>query len=408
MRASSLICKPPVLIVGSGLSAFTAALSLHRAGIKNSIALPESKFTQHSRSGAFLGGSAVRILDRLGLGPQYRTLGTPMYRIQVEDVHAKQIIGFNLESIGIELWTVAREHLQQLFLESLPAESVYFSTKFRSLHIGKSNVDVKVEQSSDAMGPIVPSRTAHFTTKFIIGADGLNSPVRTFMSQPVMTVSSGVFLWRAVVRNQDLDTFPFHIGKEIWGNNRRFGFVRMNQDEVVWWAVISNSSEVLLRPFTPHLIRLFANFPTFVIDLITSVEGDRDIFRAEMRRTWPDKCPWIDRSSCRIALAGDAARPGNAGNFHTSHMLAIEDSYLLANHLAEQNEKGMLEVGPRLHRYEENREERMVSANQISSLFTRLFLSQSPIRRYFVKKLLELSVQRLALGGMGPTTTSTD
>lgn len=392
-----------MLVVGGGLGGFTAALSLHRAGIQNSIIMRETRFTQYPRSWVFLGASAIRILDRLGLGPQYRALGTPMHRIQIDDVRAKRIIEFKLADMGTEVWTVPKEHLQQVFLEAIPPESVFFDSKFRSLQVTAESVQVKIERSCNRPGLADAVAPSLFDTNYVVGADGLTSAVRMYMSAPVTTVSSGVFVWKAVVSNTDLDQFPLHIGKEVWDVNRKIGFARLNQEEVVWWAVASNCSEVLLRPFTPHLLRLFGAFPSYVLDLISSVESDREIHRAEMTRVWPEQVPWVDHRSGRVALVGDAARPGNAGNFHTSHTLAVEDSYVLASHLAEQNEKGMLERGPNLEKYEANRREKTATTDKLSHRFNHLSLSQTAIHRYFVKKLLQFSVERLAARGFTST-----
>lgn len=392
----------PVLIVGGGLGGFTSALSLHRAGIRNNIITREEKFTQHARSGAFLGGSGIRILDRLGLGPQYRSLGTPLHRVEIEDVKGKQIIAFRLDDIGMEVWTVPRANLQQLLLESIPPDSVHFHTKFRALHLSDDAVHVKVRQSSDRTGPLPEPQTAFFESKFVIGADGNNSAVRSFMSRPTMTVFSGTAIWRAVVQNRDIEKYPFHIGKEVWSLNKRFGYARMSPDEVVWWALLTDLPEVLLRPFTPHLLREFAEFPEVVVDLILSTDSDRDIYRSEMKRVWPEQIPWVDPSSSRIALVGDAGRPGNFGNLHSGHTFAVEDGYFLAHHLAEQNEKGMLESGPSLGGYQESREQQMLAAKQYLSRLDRLSLSQSRIRRYLTRKFLQFSLERMALHGTGP------
>ncbi|CAN8070878.1 unnamed protein product [Agarophyton chilense] len=405
IAAASVATRVPILIVGGGLGGFTAALSLHRAGIQNNIIMPMPNFTQKARTGVFLGGSAVRILDRLGLGSQYRALGTPLYRVQVEDTKGKQIIGFQLDDIGTEVWTVPREYMQQLFLESIPPESVSFNTKFRSLQIQTAGVKVKILDLNKGNSGSKEGQQSFVDTRFVIGADGLNSAVRMCMSRPVMTVPSGVFSWQAVVRNCNVEDFPLHMGKEIWDRRLRFGFARMTPTEVVWWAIVSDLNDIILRPFTPHLMRLYRKFPKAVLELIESIESDRDIRRAEMKKVWPEEYPWVDYNSSRIALVGDAGRPRNIGNFHTSTTLSIEDSYILAHYLADQNEKGMLTVGPSLERYGRNRDKRKAIIDQFSTRYNILSFSKSLLRKYVTKQLLHMSVEQLALGGMPLTVT---
>lgn len=407
-RVAPIAKKLPVLIVGGGLGGFTAALSLHRAGIRNNIITKESKFSDHARSAVFLGGSAIRILDRLGLGSEYRGLGMPIRLIEIEDTRGRNVISLRLDGLGTEIWTVPRPSLQQLLLEAIPPDSVHFNTKFRELNVGKSAVRVKAVGNSHLGMELSKAYTCLMEADFVIGADGHKSSVRNFMSRSAMTVSSGEFVWRAVVKIRDLNQFPFHIAKEIWGPEKRFGYVRMNPDEVVWWGVLSNFSDVVLRPFKPRLLREFSSFPDVVTDLISAAEADRVISRVELREVWPEDVPWIDRSSSKIALVGDAGRPGNFGNYHTGHTFAVEDGYFLAHYLAEQNELGLLEKRPELHGYAENREQRMVSMKKYLKRFNLLLNSRSWIRRYFAKMACQLSVSKMVSEGSAsiPVTLS--
>lgn len=397
-----------MLIVGGGLGGFTAALSLHRAGIRNNIITKESKFSDHARSAVFLGGSAIRILDRLGLGSEYRALGTPIRLIEVEDTRGRNIISLHLDDLGTEIWTVPRPSLQQLLLEAIPPDSVHFNTKFRELNLGKSAVRVKAVSNSHLGKEHSKAYSCLVDADFVIGADGHKSSVRNFMSRSAMAVSSGDFVWRAVVQSRDLNQFPFHIGKEIWGPEKRFGYVRMNLDEVVWWAVLSNYDNVVLRPFKPRLMREFSDFPYVVTDLISATESDRAISRVELKQVWPEDVPWIDHSSSKIALVGDAGRPGKFGNYHTGHTFAVEDGYFLAHYLAEQNELGLLGKRPELQGYAENREQRMVAMKKYLRRFNLLLNSRSWIRRYLAKRACQASVNRMVSEGSAsiPVTLS--
>lgn len=396
-KAPAPLRNLPVLVAGGGLGGFTAALSLHRNGIPNNIVISQPKFTQDSQNGVFIGGGALRILDRLGLGSQYRTLGMPISNGSIEDIQGKKIVDFQFDKLGTQVWAVRKPNLQQLFLEALPPDSVHFGTKFQNLTTGKSGVQVQIQKTSGQAGLLKPGQSGIIETRFVIGADGMNSTVRMFMSRPVMTVASGVSIWRAIAKNRDLKQYPFHISKEIWDRNRRFGFTRISPDEVMWWAIVSDIDDIILRPFGPHLLRLFSKFTSYVPDLVSSMVTDRDIHRLALRRSWPERSPWIDEASNRIGLVGDAGRPGNNGNFHTGASFAVEDGYLLAAYLADQNERGRLEFGPHLHEYETNREENVSSISVLSSRFNKLSKPQSFIDRYFLRRLLQFSMNSFSI-----------
>lgn len=390
----------PVAIIGNGLGAFTSALSLHRAGVRNNIFIPNSKLTRPARQAVFLGGSAVRILDRLGLGSDFRVLGSPMNHAEVLDKNGREIISFELIGIGGEVWTVPKDRLLQLFLEAIPPESVHFNCKPHSVRVGKTGVEINMCRTGDHMGPIIPPRATLLDADFVIGADSVSSSVRMFLSQTVMTMPSGVTVWGAVIRHMNLDEIPLHVVREIWDGNRRFGFVRVTHDEVMWWAIISSHNQVILRPFASRLQRTFNDFPKLVNKLISAIDTDRQIDRQEMKRVWPQQSPWIDRTSSRVALVGDARRPGSAETFHVGNSFAVDDAYILAHVIIDQKSRYEFEGDGPLEKYDENREQNLQVTRKLSRQVQRLANASSFLDRYIVKPFLRQAVEQMAYQGM--------
>lgn len=358
--------------------------------------------TQTARSAAFIGGSAVRILDRLGLGSDYRALGSSIHQLIVENTKGREIISFKPHGYGTELWTVPSDYLMQLFLEAIPSDSVYFDHNVRSLRVHKSTVHVAVRTPIGHRHLDMPHAPMNlFDTDFVIGADGLNSTVRTAMSRTVMTLPSGVLIWRAVIRHVNCTEIPFHVAKEIWHSDKRFGYVRITQELVMWWAIVSNMNEVILRPFAPHLQKMFKQFPHPVTKLLSSVDSDRQIYRKEMKYVWPQQLPWFDDSSARIALVGDAGRPGNTENFHTGHSFAVEDAYVLANLLIEQRDANRMDhLAYALQKYNDNREAHSKKSTKVATQVAHLADSQSIVGRYFATRFLRNSVDKIASQGI--------
>lgn len=406
--------QPSVAIIGGGVAAFTAALSLHRAGVNNRMYVPESKLGHSARSAMFIGGSAVRILDRLGLGTEYRLLGSPVFNVQVVSVQSAPIASFKLDGLGSEVWIVPRDFLLQRFVEAIPLESVQFSSKLRALRIRPSSIQIELQRqcpSGSLASPTEDPTTSIIDADYVIGADGFTSLVRTFMSRPALTIPSGVTVWRAVVRHTALDKLPFHIAKEVWDNDIRFGYVRVTKDQVMWWAIGTDLNDVILRPFLPRLRRMFRHFPSPVASLLDAVESDRHIYRQEMKRVWPQYIPWVDNISLRIGLVGDAARPGTAESFHTGHSFAINDSYILANVLVEDKDNGFSlehdttdEESPLL-RYARNRAAHLHAFHKLSAQIDQLTRSRSVLHRYFTKRRLQNAVNR-AIEGMSTIISS--
>lgn len=408
LRNSSLKApRIPVSVIGGGLGAFTAALSLHRAGIQNHIFIPESKLAQYSPAATFIGGSAVRVLDRLGLGSDYRLLGSPVTAVEVDNVRGDRLLSFRLDGFGREAWAVPKDRLLQLFLEAIPPGSAHFGHRLRALRCAPSDeaVELDMQHVADHRGAIRPARMRHVATGFVIGADGHASDVRMFMSRPVISIPSGTTVWRAVVRHTDFEEVPMHVGREMWDYDRRFGYVRISADEVMWWAIMSHSDMVILRPFTPHLQKMLAHFPRIVAKLIASTDSDRHVHRKEMRTVWEQLPSWVDYPS-RIALVGGAARSGTAETFHTGDTFAVDDGYVLANVLVElrdQTNGAMLDA---LDKYDENRGDHLSSSQTVSKYIHSLASSPSFVRRYLSSRFLRGAIERTASQGMSAMTAT--
>lgn len=409
--------RPTVAIVGGGIGAFTAALSLHRAGIHNNLYVPENKLGHSARSAVFIGGSAVRILDRLGLGTEFRLLGAPVHNAQIISVRGNPIASFELDGFGSQVWVVPRDLLLQSFADAVPLDSLHFSTKLRSLRVLRSSVQLELDKYPPFYSaPAVPSTisaldsepiTSTANADFVIGADGFTSLVRTCMARPFLILPSGVTVWRAVVRHTAVDELPFHAAKEVWGIGIRFGYVRISQDQVMWWAIATNLEHVTLRPFLPRLHRMFQNFPAPVPSLLDAAESDRQVHRQEMKHVWPQHAPWIDNSSMRIALVGDAARPGTPESFHTGNSFAVDDAYILANVLVEDRDRdaptesdSVADDESPLLRYEENRTAHLQTVRKLSMQTEQLARSRAIIQKYFTKRRLQHAIDRVATEGM--------
>lgn len=399
--------KVPVLVVGGGIGGLVAALALHRAGISNKLILREKSFLAGPRNAAIVAGSAVRILDRLGLGPLLRTHGSPITNGQILTSHGKPVVSVDLSRVGTEAWVVPRPSLHQFFVESLPPDTVHFGTKLRSLQAGADEVMVELQHDPKEPSPLSPFSPRNFTSKaaagLVVGADGLSSTVRASICKP-MLMTSGTCIWHSTAKSTDVETYPPHAFREIWSRyavkgvqRTRFGFTRISMDEIAWWAVAPSAGEVFLRPFLPKLLELFAEYPDSVQRLLHSVESDRDIHRHQVRHIWPGSTSWIDGASNRVALVGDAGRVGEVGSLHNGCSFAIEDSYMLVHYIAEQGGRWGDQLHRALRAYAENRESHAVTARNFTDKFYKLTTTRSPIARYFLGKYV-LAETRITKG----------
>lgn len=366
----------PVAIVGGGIGGLTAALALHRHGIASLLFTKEKKWSE-SRGGAYLTKSAIRILDRLGLGSSLRMMGLSIGQCEVFSQHNRKLFTLNLNDFGCEALIVPRVLLRQAFLEQLPPDCVQFDRTFKRMNRSANDhldgVSLVMRHGSN------PLLDAIVRTDCLIGADGSRSSVRASLARPGTSRSTGVSAYRAIVLNSDHTAYPMHTAREVWGTRApsygvaglRIGYARMTPDSVFWWASVGSApgdvsvlQSIVLRPYRRKLIDHFEGFPDDVMGLIATTP-EHDIERSEVRRVELG-FRWVDvEHSSRVVLIGDAARQHDLPFFHHGPSLAVEDAYSLAYAISEnrlgdriQSGKALLEYAEERSQYTENFERR--------------------------------------------------
>lgn len=366
------------------------------------------KLGRASRQGIFLGGSAVRIIDRLGLGSDARILGSPVHAVEVTDVRSQPLLSFSLLDVaGSELWAVPKDSLLQLLYEALPAGCVRFGHTLHTANISTDHVrlDLARQGHGGQSQGLVRQRC-----DFVVGADSCMSPVKKVIAtRAAMLMNSGYAVYSAVVRHTNLADVPLHVAREIWHAKQgiRFGYVRVTSDHVLWWTVIDHNTNhhhsqtssttdtnVVLRPFLPFLTRRLHDFPPVAHALLAAVESERTVERSVFKNSYPKQAPWVDAVSGRVALVGDARRLPTPHMFHLNHSLAIDDAYILANLLLERSTLGDDTV---LAKYDENREANLSIIRDLSKHAQSLANSGSFPRRYVDKALLMQAINRMVL-----------
>lgn len=408
----------PALVVGGGVGGLTAALALHRVGVPPALATRETALARPGGA-VFLMRGALRILDRLGLGPRTRVIGLPVCRAEVYGVAGARLFTLNLAEE--EVYAVPRPRLRQAFVEALPPGCVSFGTAFKRLDLEDVDTVAGVGVGAGAgvevtLRDVAGAADFQVAAETVIGADGGRSAVRSFITHPGASRATGVTAFRATVQNADATTYPMHVIREVWGDrgrgatspHLRFGFCRITPSDVYWWASIignraaaaagagagrhagAREEDIVLRPFGRKLAERFGAFPFDAAPLIGST-AEAEIERTEIRTFALRDNPWLDPSG-RVILVGDAARQSDLPYLHHGSSMAIEDGYALANAVDLSARAGRSRRP--LDAYELARREHTRSLHRIWHSFDRLAASRNPVTRYVNSKVLSVSLTK--------------
>ena len=325
----------PIAVVGGGIGGLAAALALGRSGsavhvFEQAVALSEAG------AGIGLGPNAMRVLQAWGLGPSLQQAGCIPQHLIVRHANNGRIAGqlpmgqAFIDAYGAPYLTVHRADLQQVLLNAVSQQTsatLLTNHPLSGLAINTHGVELHFQDNA-----------YKHHAQILIGADGLNSAVRTTVFDKTPPQASGHWAYRALL--------PMHEVPQAFRQNE-IGIWMGKRLHVVHYPVRSGdflNLVVLLE--SPHQATqpgwdVSRSTAQITADLKlathhTCVELQDLIHAANGWRAWClfDREPLQKASQMakgRVALLGDAAHPMLPYLAQGAGM-AIEDAVCLAHH----------------------------------------------------------------------------
>ncbi|MCU7583714.1 FAD-dependent monooxygenase, partial [Riemerella anatipestifer] len=107
---------------------------------------------------------------------------------------------------------------------------------------------------------------------------------------------------------------------EAWGKGKRFGFVKISDRKVYWYA-LTNSKNI--KPNEINLCELFSEFHNDILKIISATDRNQIVVSDIIDLKPIDK--WQKRNVCLVGDAAHATTP----NLGQGACQAIEDAYVL-------------------------------------------------------------------------------
>ncbi len=306
------------IIVGAGIGGLTAALALQRAGVGVRV-LERAERLVPAGAGLTIQPNAVMALRRLGIGSTFETKAQPLSTAQILTAQGKLLQGLDQAAatklrndVGAPAYGIHRATLQAILLGALEPDTVELSTAV-------ADVDA-------AAGRVTLADGGQREAAIVIGADGLNSIIRTRLVGDGLPRYSGYYCWRGVTRAAP---FPPDWSGEFWGRGTRFGGCGIDGGWFYWFAVADGPA----GGRDPEGARTAAmdavqGFDERVVESVATTAPD-DVFRTDIS----DRDPVTSWGVERATLLGDAAHPMTP-NLGQGACQAIEDALVLGDRVA--------------------------------------------------------------------------
>lgn len=297
-----------IAIIGGGIGGLTTALALQKNNLDVTIyeSAPEIKPVG---AGIIMANNAMQVFNKLGIRYKIEKAGHKISAIKITDPQLKTLSDVQLNTFenkyGVHNTAIHRGDLQMILAQEIGFENIKLSKRLS-----------KIEQRNGYQLTFEDGTFAHADA--VIGADGIKSVVRHQILNIGKLRSAKQKCWRGV-SEFDWAAKYNHQAYEAWGKGRRFGFVRINDRKVYWYAVVNEN----LVKKTDHLAELFAEFNPEVPRMISETPQEK-IFVNDII----DLEPIFQWQKDRVCLIGDAAH-ATTPNMGQGACQAIEDAYIL-------------------------------------------------------------------------------
>jgi 2-polyprenyl-6-methoxyphenol hydroxylase-like FAD-dependent oxidoreductase len=301
----------PISIIGGGIGGLTTAITLHQRGLPIVVyeSAPEIKAVG---AGIIIANNAMQVFKDLGIDHHITQAGNRISDIKITDQQLKPLSLVSLakyeQQYGVYNVAIHRGTLQQILADALGYEHIQLNKRLSS-----------ITQQNKVFSLGFDDQT-HTDTHLLIGADGIKSVVRQQLFPPSYIRNAQQICWRGLC-TLALATHYQHEINEAWGKGRRFGFVKINEQQVYWYALVNKKTTN--SPTSEQLLNIFADFHRAIRDIIAATESsqiiENDIIDLQPIYQWQQK---------GVCLLGDAAH-ATTPNLGQGACQAIEDAYIL-------------------------------------------------------------------------------
>jgi salicylate hydroxylase len=201
--------NPPVVIIGAGIGGLTLALLLRQRGIAAEV-LEQAAELREVGAAVGLAANATRVLGHLGLDEGLARLSTEPTRLIHRDGRDGRQVASSRDNrwyrgtFGAPFLGLHRMALQSLLADAFGPEHLHLGRRVEALEETRSGVRVRC------------SSGAVFEAAVVVGADGVHSVARTWVTGGDEPLYSGTSGFRGLVPAERLPSLPDPGALQFW------------------------------------------------------------------------------------------------------------------------------------------------------------------------------------------------
>jgi 2-polyprenyl-6-methoxyphenol hydroxylase-like FAD-dependent oxidoreductase len=334
------------LVVGGGVGGIASAIALRQIGI-DSIVFERRTDLEKIQSGAglLLWQNAMRALQRINMAKQVEASGGIVDRMEWRNPRGDFIAQWPVEAITREVGAPAvgilRATLSTTLAGGLEPDVLRLAANCLRFEEDPEGIVVHLDDGTSHRGD------------FLIGADGVNSMVRSQLHGSTRNRYAGYTLWHGHLQRDQIaeSDAPGRLFRETWGVGTRFGFYPVLGE--LYWFCIRKAAQGGSEDESRRKAAVLAHVGDWdhPARMLVELTPDPDIQRIDI----VGRAPMRHWGHTRITLLGDSAH-AMTPNLGQGACQAIEDAVVLAKTLERHDQ-----LEPALRDYEAKRRGRTAS-----------------------------------------------
>ena len=298
-----------VTIIGAGIGGLTTALTLQQKGLNVKI-FESSAEIKPVGAGIIMANNAMQVFQKLGIQDKIEKAGNKISYMKITDTQLNNISVVDLteyeKKYGVHNIAIHRGELQKILANEVGYDNINLSKRLSKIE--KTEVFKLTFEDNSAV-----------ESKLVIGADGIKSVVRNQLFQESTLRNANQKCWRGICEI-DLPEKYHNELNEAWGKGKRFGFVKISNQKVYWYA-LTNSKNT--KSDEVNLTEMFSEFHSDILKIISATGKKQiivsDIIDLKLIYKWQGE---------NVCLIGDAAH-ATTPNLGQGACQAIEDAYVI-------------------------------------------------------------------------------